>query len=470
MKNYKQQLDTLFSRAQQASAGTRLLSEGDIRNLLAEGTPAPVTTSTKPKGIRQMIIATSATGLAALITMGTLFFAHTPQPQQAAKPAAVRQQTVPSGQSRHYSTPGIASKEIVGKEKAQVVKPALEAPVSAKQATQEERATTIDLQGVRMLELTDAELNGLGVEHKNDAVTVYQRRSNGRIHALSIGSFGTSFDASVEPAPPFPVLSEEYLRMITDDLGNRRIEQYNNDKEAISENAAKEAGLTTMFIPNHSALEQSTVIEIRGSGNNKTQTTRLATAQEISDFTNGQSSRKEIAQRTMSDIRTEKWIAIAVKSDKPQSSDGKQWRTNYVLWYEPTPEVVAALPERYRSEIERELQTATGVADGSTASGPGTGFTGMWQTKSGAVTASSVYPNPAENGAVTLGYTLSSPRSVQVTLRSITGALLSRLGTKQQQAGTWTEEYKVGNLRPGMYLISIETNNGEYSTQRFIVK
>ncbi len=423
-----------------------------------------------------MIITTAATGLAALITAGTLLFTHAPQQQQpAVVPPATQQQTEPMRQPKHYSTPGIA-----GKEKAQAAQPTAGTPArtQAQSTAPDERTNTIDLRGVRMLELTDDELLKLGVEHKDDAVTVYQRRNSTSISRMSVTAKGTALNPTVEQPPVFPVLHTNHLRMITDDLGNRRVEQYKTDEnDETDENNGKnttEQDPThfVFFTPNNKDMSQSKVIEVRGTGANRTTTERLATQEEIDDFLQSEQKHQTAPHKiTSQNIQAEKWIAILVKSDKPQDNTGKHWRTNYVLWYEPTPEVLAALPERYRKDIKQELLIAAGVSVNAAATAhPHEGFIGLWQTKSGAITASSVYPNPVANGAVTVSYTLSSPRTVTITLRSITGAIISQLASHSQQAGTWTEEYKTGNIRPGMYIISIETDNGEYSVQRLIAE
>src|SRR5690606_32934006 len=103
--------------------------------------------------------------------------------------------------------------------------------------------------------------------------------------------------------------------------------------------------------------------------------------------------------------------------------------------------------------------------------GPGEGYFGVWQTRSGAIRESALFPNPVRDQRATLRYTLDKKRTVSIVLRDITGTILRKFSTSQARpAGEQTEELSLGDLIPGMYLVTIETDSNEYAVQRLILE
>jgi len=78
-----------------------------------------------------------------------------------------------------------------------------------------------------------------------------------------------------------------------------------------------------------------------------------------------------------------------------------------------------------------------------------------------------VFPNPATSNA-TLVYNVTAPSEINVHVYTTTGVLINSYGQGIQPAGMNQLTFDTGNLSPGMYIYSIQTDNG-FSNGRFAV-
>lgn len=178
----------------------------------------------------------------------------------------------------------------------------------------------------------------------------------------------------------------------------------------------------------------------------------------------------------------------------------------YVYWYEATAELMEALPERVRTAVGREaagvgevrVQTQSAfregrpvpvpaavlledrpttdarepVAEAQRLTGGEAVYYDIWRSAVGAVSSSLVFPNPAATPQVLLQYTLDEERVVSVTLHDIGGRCLAELVTAGRKTkGEHRDELRLPqDIRPGMYLVVIQTERGEHAVQRLIVQ
>lgn len=464
MKNYRQQLDTLFHKAQASSAGDRLLSQDEIRNLLGKGASLQPISNTN-KGIRPMVLASAATGLATLITAGTILFTggSTNTPQQV----SAEQQNLPTEQR-----PDI-----------QMAKPTTAQPVEATEINRNtnrnpQPSAAVDIQNIKMLELSNDELLALGIERKDGgAVTVYEKNKNGEVTYMTYSTKGTTINPTAVSTRTFPFFGAEALRMITDDRGAQRMTSYKDTKPAKTKITTTNV-TSTVFLPNNNDINLSTVVEVYGKGKNKTTKERPATPEEIRVFQEGDTKQQEFDKNVSTLIRASRWIAISLPTGiayTEQDSLNKRWRPDLILWFEPTPELIAHLPERYRSTIEQEVHLAdiSNEASSKPVQNPNDAYLDLWRTRAGAITNSMMMPNPAPASEqyAKIHYTLGQPRTISINLRDLTGSVLRQVAkTQARSTGEWQEEVSLGTLTPGMYLITIETDRGEYAVQRLIVE
>ncbi|MFP4528854.1 MAG: T9SS type A sorting domain-containing protein [Candidatus Kapaibacterium sp.] len=145
---------------------------------------------------------------------------------------------------------------------------------------------------------------------------------------------------------------------------------------------------------------------------------------------------------------------------------------DYILWLEPTTDIIDRLPGDVRATLEPELQALAGNADYCEMY-PETGgepFLDIWRGCSGDVRHLKVYPNPAASD-VSVEFSLAESRDVTVSLHDMFGRRIRELGKYPALgAGAHTMLYALGNPEPGMYLISIQTPNGEQAVQRVIIE
>lgn len=162
-------------------------------------------------------------------------------------------------------------------------------------------------------------------------------------------------------------------------------------------------------------------------------------------------------------IRINKLIPIAVSIDPGE--------VDYILWYDPSPELVELLPQRVREKLESEIKAlnSNDYCNNEAIAGEDT-YADIWRSCNGAVEHLNVYPNPSR-GKVTISYKLNEKRKINVAVHSLTGTKIHELGNLgYQNAGEHEESFVLKDLEPGMYLISIQTEDGEQAVQRVIIK
>lgn len=430
-----------------------------------------------------MIIASATTGIVALFAAGSMFFPsesgtneHTAS-TQIAQQRTIQMESTPPPVAVQTEQPRQAHNGTIAQQHGAVAvqqQPTARQRVSQPQQRATEHSTTplVDVRGIRTMELSDSELLALGTERVQGGIKVYNRASNGMATHMTFSMQGMSFNPTEHVQSPTEFYSSPYLRMITDDRGVRRMRNYNEDTPE-NATANKPKDVTIIFLPNNNDINQSKVIEVQGVGEKRTTVQRAATPQEIEEHLQTNKRHEELDKNLNDYIRVNRWIAVSVPSDiaSTEKDDATtHWRPDLILWFEPTPELVAALPERYRQVLQQELHIAENT-DAHTTPTSGDGFLGVWRTQAGALTTSSVSPNPTKGGNITIGYTLAEQRTITINLRTLAGSVVQPLLVSQQKrAGSWSETVQISSLSPGMYILTIETNKGEHAVQRLIVE
>ena len=142
-------------------------------------------------------------------------------------------------------------------------------------------------------------------------------------------------------------------------------------------------------------------------------------------------------------------------------------KTEVLLWFEPTEQFLRALPEHYGAQLRKELQSPTIK--------PKTGeqfYTASHLEEDGAIIHSRVYPNPTPDYEVRFAFTLSQPRSCTVTIVDMFGSLLdTAIDAQQFSQGDSTLTLMLSSIeKSGMYMIIMQTDKGERIAQRLIVQ
>lgn len=169
-------------------------------------------------------------------------------------------------------------------------------------------------------------------------------------------------------------------------------------------------------------------------------------------------------------------IPIRIRPNQTKRDIEESGRGEYTLWYFPTEEFVAALPERYRTPLREELKLIADVEQHTLTSGEvcqrltGETFFDYCRKSSGALALASVYPNPTK-GDVTCKFSLKNGRTLSFALYDIYGKHLRNLTEAQwMEPGDHEIAMNVKTTGSGAYLVVIKTDQGEQAVQRVIVE
>ncbi|MCU0427224.1 MAG: TonB family protein [Candidatus Kapabacteria bacterium] len=186
--------------------------------------------------------------------------------------------------------------------------------------------------------------------------------------------------------------------------------------------------------------------------------------------------RKEELQRQQEEQQFEqeksdisKLIGIRITS-KQARSEGDE----YLLWYEPTPEFIALLPERYRVGLEREVEAAKKYAtkcdiptEEERKAVPG--YFDSWRSCDGTLKITSIFPNPADVQA-TVRFTLQEARSITITVHNLNGERLAILApTPVLPAGEHELPLDFTGRNIGVYLLALSTDKNETAIKRVMI-
>jgi hypothetical protein len=78
-----------------------------------------------------------------------------------------------------------------------------------------------------------------------------------------------------------------------------------------------------------------------------------------------------------------------------------------------------------------------------------------------------IFPNPINNGDITISYQLNKNSYVQFKIMDCTGREVMTQDSEKKSTGTYTEQLNIDVLAEGIYLLAANIN-GEYKTVKFI--
>ncbi len=172
-------------------------------------------------------------------------------------------------------------------------------------------------------------------------------------------------------------------------------------------------------------------------------------------------------------IRINKMIPIVIPMGKnPNKNEYNQSEDfSFILWFDPTPELLEILPESVKARIEPELKALSESPEiCNTAIKGEEAYLDIWRACSGAVENLHTFPNPAKD-KINLKYSLTANRLVTISINDLFGRKIYEMATNvSKQAGSYEEQFALKNINPGMYLISIKTDKNEQAVQRVIVE
>jgi protein TonB len=181
--------------------------------------------------------------------------------------------------------------------------------------------------------------------------------------------------------------------------------------------------------------------------------------------------REEALEQQFAHEKTDvsKLIGIRVPS-AIKHTDGDE----YLLWYEPTPEFIALLPERYRLGLEKELAVSEKYATKCEIPTEEerkavAGYFDSWRSCDGVLKIANVFPNPASVQA-TVHFTLQEARSITITVHNLNGERLAILEpTPLLGIGDHELPLDFTGRNVGVYLLALTTDKGETAIKRVMI-
>ncbi|MCC7439552.1 MAG: T9SS type A sorting domain-containing protein [Armatimonadetes bacterium] len=305
--------------------------------------------------------------------------------------------------------------------------------------------------GIQKIQLTQEELNKIGLVFDGTKILIRTESGYGnqfKMTTISIDSKGYYYVGTEHRDSP----SSSITPMIVASHWNQGINTYKS----------------FLHFPDKSSMLDSLSIS------------QKELEREAVKFNNAPSPERDFSlPKTINDYpKLSKLIPIYIRIGSSDiEGTNKKYGADIYLWYYPTPEFVAALPNRYRIPLQQELDVITDVVECKMPVGQVceriTGektFFDFCRKSSGSIAMVQAYPNPASN-QVTCRYQLTNQRSVTITLHELSGKFLRELMAQQSvTAGIHEPELQLRDIPPGAYLIAVKTNTGDQAVQRIIVQ
>ena len=181
-------------------------------------------------------------------------------------------------------------------------------------------------------------------------------------------------------------------------------------------------------------------------------------------------------------IITSKLIPVKINLNKSKYRNENLNKLKYssdvlTLWYYPTQEFLDALPAQYSSQIKTELGMIDNVKNGVVTIDQACGklyneasFFDFCRVSSGAVTNVKASPNPATDNT-NLSYDLKVDCKISISLHDLNGKHIKTfLNYDYQPAGQQNINIPLSDIEKGFYLLAITTEKGEQVIQRLIIQ
>ena len=161
------------------------------------------------------------------------------------------------------------------------------------------------------------------------------------------------------------------------------------------------------------------------------------------------------------------------------SYDYKDWDEKpqrLLLWFIASKELVNKLPERYRAGIMKELSYLDKIEKGEMTleeacdNLPEESYLNLCAMKSGALTFTKIYPNPAKD-VINIEYINHIDAKVRISLVDANGNMIQVLqDMKEVNSGMNLFKADISKVQSGLYMIVLESDSGEQIMQKIIIE
>ena len=160
------------------------------------------------------------------------------------------------------------------------------------------------------------------------------------------------------------------------------------------------------------------------------------------------------------------YIPLLVRSgDVNLLDDDSSYRTDIIIWFEPSEDLFNALPERISADLRTEYQE---VFVNNNTSSQSCKYFEACQNHPGAIESLVVYPNPTDD-ELNVEFNLSASRIVNASIYSISGQLMKHLWVQKScEKGANKFNGQLNEMLPGVYILVVETDKGDIISKRIV--
>ena len=345
---------------------------------------------------------------------------------------------------------------------------------------------SIDMMNIHMIELTNDELLNLGIEVADKAIFVSTNSSKeGKPFKTRYAKTGSSFDVLLKRViknDSTTQVSESNVSMTLKDttpLPMKKIMICENKEIKISINGTPDQGpLPISKAPTENVLPDYALItddlgqlwrsyQLNYTVNNKSyqnDSAKSLNKQEMLEKAN------ELREKAQQELRNKiaGFIPILVRSgdvNLPDDKEKKRWRADIIVWYEPTEKLFNALPPRIADDLRKEYQSVFVKNESSSCK-----YFETCKNIPGAIESFVAYPNPTED-VMNLEFNLKESRVMSAAIYTINGVEVKSVFKNQNfDKGIVNQTIHINDLPEGIYLLVVESNNGDLISKRVIRK
>ncbi|MCG9880263.1 MAG: T9SS type A sorting domain-containing protein [Bacteroidia bacterium] len=159
-------------------------------------------------------------------------------------------------------------------------------------------------------------------------------------------------------------------------------------------------------------------------------------------------------------------VPILVRSgDSNFVGEQSFYRADIIVWFEPTEELFAALPQRISADLKKEYQD---VFLNQKPSNKSCNYFEFCKNIYKEIENVNVFPNPSD-ADIKLEFRLKSEQKLDAALYTINGAFIKKISDKRNfESGLNTLSTTLTDMLPGVYLLVMQTESGETISHRIV--
>jgi hypothetical protein len=159
-------------------------------------------------------------------------------------------------------------------------------------------------------------------------------------------------------------------------------------------------------------------------------------------------------------------VPILVRSgDSNYIGEQSFYRADIIVWFEPTEELFAALPQRISADLKKEYQD---VFLNQKSSNKACNYFEFCKNIYKEIENIKVFPNPSD-ADITLEFRLKSEQKLEAALYAINGTFIKKISDKRNfESGLNTLSTTLTDMLPGVYLLVMQTESGETISHRIV--